>query len=101
MSNILKKDKVILLDSYEKLFETYSKSYQEMVSKEDLFGNEKRYEECKTYCEMCDYELLGMVLLLEDAGIFNYKESSEELKKIRKEFDLINLMDLYFGKVEE
>lgn len=97
---VSEKDKEILLDSYRKLFETYSKHYQEMVSKDDLFGNKKRYEECNSYCSMCNNELRGMVLVFEDAGVLNYEESSEELGKIKKVFNSLDLIDLCFGKEE-
>lgn len=97
---ISEKDKEILLDSYRKLFGSYSKHYQEMVSKDDLFGNKKRYEECNSYCSMCNNELRGMVLVFEDAGVLNYEESSEELGKIKKVFNSLDLIDLCFGKEE-
>lgn len=97
---ISKKDKEILLDSYRKLFGSYFKHYQEMVSRGDLFGNEKRYEECNSYCSMCNNELRGMVLLFEDAGVLDRKESSEELGKIKKVFNSLDLIDLCFGKEE-
>ena len=97
---ISKKDKDILLDSYRKLFESYSKKYQEMISRDDIFGNKKRYLECDAYCSMCNNELRGMVMLLEGADVFNCKESGEELEKIRKVFNAFDLIDLCFGKEE-
>ena len=93
-----KEEKEVLLDSYNRLFANYVRSYNEIVSRDDLCGNEKHYKQCKIFCNMCRSELSGMIRLLEDVKVFACKESSEELGKIKAVFDVYVLIDLCFGK---
>lgn len=94
---VLKKD---LFDSYMKCFERSLKVYEETVSRGDIFENKKRYEECGHLCRLFHSQLHGMVWFLEEAGVLNRKESSRELKKIDEEFNVFELIDLYYGKEE-
>lgn len=95
-----KEEKEVLIDSYRRLFANYVRSYNEIVSRDDLYMNRKHYEQCKIFCNICRRELSGMIRLLEDVKIFTCKESNEELGKIKVVFDVTVLIDLCYGEEE-
>lgn len=94
------KEKRVLFDSYNNFFENYSKRYCKAVSEFKAYKDKETYRQCFSFCKICNYELHGIVLFLKDIGVFTWKESEEELKKIDVEFCLCDLINLYFCKEE-